>query len=144
VPGSASRGATCDGGISDGIGNRYPGPRGPRHGIAGESSACEAGIVAAYYHAPDIKKETRANRPGLQSRLLGEALACCGELSSKPSYIIPPMSGMPPPAIAGSFSGGSATIASVVRMFLAIEAAFCSAERVTIAGSMTPAAVRSP
>ena len=40
------------------------------------------------------------------------------------AYIIPPMSGMPAPAPAGSFSGGSATIASVVRMFLAIEAAF--------------------
>ena len=54
------------------------------------------------------------------------------------------MSGMPPPIAAPSFSGGSATIASVVRMFLAIEAAFCSAERVTIVGSMTPALTRSP
>ena len=34
-------------------------------------------------------------------------------------------------------------MASVVRMFLAIEAAFCSAERVTMAGSMTPALTRS-
>ena len=56
------------------------------------------------------------------------------------------MSGMPPPAgiPAPSFSGGSATIASVVRMFFAIEAAFCSAERVTIVGSMTPSPIRSP
>jgi hypothetical protein len=38
-------------------------------------------------------------------------------------YIIPLMSGMPPPP-AGSFSGTSATMASVVRMFLAIDAAF--------------------
>ena len=52
---------------------------------------------------------------------------------------IPP--GMPP---APSFSGGSATMASVVRMFLAIEAAFCSAERVTMVGSMTPSLIRSP
>src|ERR1700737_2786481 len=59
---------------------------------------------------------------------------------SASGYIIPLMSGMPPP---DSLSGISATIASVVRMFLAIEAAFCSAERVTIAGSMTPAATRS-
>jgi hypothetical protein len=29
-------------------------------------------------------------------------------------------------------------------MFLAIEAAFCSAERVTIVGSITPALTRSP
>jgi hypothetical protein len=35
------------------------------------------------------------------------------------------MSGMP--AAAGCFSGASATIASVVRMFFAIDAAFCSA-----------------
>jgi hypothetical protein len=40
-----------------------------------------------------------------------------------PPYIIPPMSGGIP-APAGSFSGGSATTASVVRMFLAIDAAF--------------------
>ena len=44
---------------------------------------------------------------------------------------------MPPPA--PFFSGLSATMHSVVRMFLAIEAAFCSAERVTLAGSMMPA-----
>src|SRR5262249_48382438 len=54
-------------------------------------------------------------------------------------YIIPPMSGMPAPAPAGVFSGASATIASVVRMFFAIDAAFCSAERVTIVGSVIPA-----
>ena len=42
---------------------------------------------------------------------------------------------MPAPA----FSGASATIASVVRMFFAIDAAFCSAERVTIVGSVMPA-----
>jgi hypothetical protein len=35
-------------------------------------------------------------------------------------------------------SGISETIVSVVRTFLAIDAAFCSAERVTIAGSMMP------
>ena len=57
-------------------------------------------------------------------------------------YIIPLMSGMPPPP-PESLSGTSATIASVVRMFLAIDAAFWSAERVTMAGSMTPAATRS-
>ena len=39
-------------------------------------------------------------------------------------YIMPPISGMPAPAPAGCFSAGSATIASVVRMFFAIEAAF--------------------
>ena len=40
------------------------------------------------------------------------------------SYIIPDMSGMPPPPPPEFFSGASATIASVVRMFFAIDAAF--------------------
>ena len=52
--------------------------------------------------------------------------------------------GMPPPAgIAGFSSGLSATTASVVRNRAAIEAAFCSAERVTLAASVTPAFTRS-
>jgi len=40
-------------------------------------------------------------------------------------------------------SGFSATTTSVVRNRPAIDAAFCSAERVTLAGSMMPAAIRS-
>ena len=54
-----------------------------------------------------------------------------------------PPPGMPAPAAAFSFSGLSATTASVVRNRAAIEAAFCSADRVTLAGSMTPALTRS-
>src|SRR2546425_877015 len=53
------------------------------------------------------------------------------------------MSGMPPPTPTGFFSGASATTASVVRMFFAIDAAFCSAERVTIVGSPIPLLSRS-
>src|SRR6266545_742716 len=51
----------------------------------------------------------------------------------------------PPGAPAGafSFSGLSATTTSVVRNRAAMEAAFCSADRVTLAGSMIPAASRS-
>ena len=50
----------------------------------------------------------------------------------------------PPPGMAGaSFSGLSAMTASVVRNSAAIEAAFCSAERVTLAASMTPILTRS-
>jgi len=47
----------------------------------------------------------------------------------------------PPPGAAGafSFSGFSTITASVVRNRPAMEAAFCSAERVTFAGSMIPA-----
>ena len=47
---------------------------------------------------------------------------------------------------AGAAAGGSgllATTASVVRNRPAMEAAFCSAERVTLTGSVTPAASRS-
>ena len=51
----------------------------------------------------------------------GDRWIAAGQLPA--GYIIPLMSGMPPPW-APSFSGGSATIASVVRMFLAIDAAF--------------------
>ena len=62
------------------------------------------------------------------------------------AYIIPmppmpPIPPMPPPGIAGMadfFSGLSATSASVVSTRPAIDAAFCSAARVTLAGSMTP------
>jgi hypothetical protein len=51
----------------------------------------------------------------------------------------------PPGAPAGafSFSGLSATTTSVVRNRAAMEAAFWSADRVTLAGSMIPAASRS-
>ncbi len=51
----------------------------------------------------------------------------------------------PPPGTAGAgfFSGLSAMTTSVVRNSPAIDAAFCSAERVTLAGSMMPVAIRS-
>ena len=46
--------------------------------------------------------------------------------------------------MAGAFSGFSATMASVVRNSAAIDAAFCSAERVTFVGSITPNFSMSP
>jgi len=52
---------------------------------------------------------------------------------------------MPPPpgaAGAGLSSFFSTTIASVVRSRPAMDAAFCSAVRVTVVGSMTPEATR--
>src|SRR5690606_12290558 len=55
----------------------------------------------------------------------------------------PPKSSGPPAGAAGAFSGLSATTASEVRNRPAIEPAFCSAERVTLTGSATPAASRS-
>src|SRR4029077_15466130 len=59
---------------------------------------------------------------------------------------MPPMPPMPPPGgIAGAdlSSGLSATMASVVSIRLATEAAFCSAVRTTLVGSMMPAFSRS-
>ena len=56
---------------------------------------------------------------------------------------MPPMPPMSPPAAGASGSGLSATTASVVRKRPAMDAAFCSAERVTFTGSMMPAARRS-
>src|SRR5580693_125991 len=59
------------------------------------------------------------------------------------AWLLPDQKSMspPPPGAAGalSFSGFSAITASVVRNRPAIDAAFCSAERVTFAGSMIPA-----
>jgi len=63
-------------------------------------------------------------------------------------YIIPsmpPMPPMPPPAGMGVSSlGASATMASVVSIRPATEAAFCSAVRVTLVGSRMPISIMSP
>jgi len=69
----------------------------------------------------------RLDRPislliGKQKPALNRGRLLLGNLSSCSCYIIPLMSGTL--FWADSFSGISATIASVVRMFLAIEAAF--------------------
>ena len=56
---------------------------------------------------------------------------------------MPPMPPVGSPAGAPAFSGLSATTASVVRNSAAMDAAFCSAERVTLTGSATPAFSRS-
>ena len=55
-------------------------------------------------------------------------------------YIMPPM---PPAGMAGASSSGSAMITSVVTISEPMEAAFCNALLVTMAGSMTPACTRS-
>ena len=57
------------------------------------------------------------------------------------AYIMPPMPPIPPmPAggIAGCSCGSSAITASVVKTRAAMLAAFCKAERVTLAGSTMP------
>ena len=57
---------------------------------------------------------------------------------------MPPIPPIPPPCLWPSSLGNSATIASVVRMRVATEAAFSSAQRVTLVGSSTPISTRSP
>ena len=63
-------------------------------------------------------------------------------------YIMPPMPPIPPmspPAGIGASSfGSSATIASVVIIRPATDAAFCNAERVTLVGSRMPDSTMSP
>ena len=61
-----------------------------------------------------------------------------------PAYIMPPIPPMPLiSGMAGAFSSFSSLIThSVVRSMEAIEAAFSSATRVTLVGSITPAASR--
>src|SRR5437763_10606067 len=112
---------------------------------ASNESRPEAGLPGGgTRRSPEVRKPRPApetlNRPG-PPRKEGARGGTRG--SPAVAYIIPPMSGMPAPAPTGFFSGGSATIASVVRMFFAIDAAFCSAERVTMVGSMIPALTRS-
>src|SRR5438132_12964517 len=74
---------------------------------------------------------------------LGDYYACLCVLQRLAAQYIPPMP--PPPGIGGifSFSFFSTTTHSVVRSSPAMDAAFCSAVRVTLVGSMTPAATRS-
>jgi len=56
---------------------------------------------------------------------------------------MPPMSGMPPPPPPPLGSGFSAIMASVVSSSPETDAACCRAVRTTLAGSMTPALIRS-
>src|ERR1700683_2187205 len=115
------------------------GPRGGRpHTVGGAGTGWRVRpesprykIALALYPAVMPRNPTQ-NGPGPRPRAV---LADFGRLGNQKS-----MSGPPPgPAGAGVFSGFSAMTASVVRNRPAIEAAFCSAERVTFAGSMMPA-----
>src|SRR5712691_5778485 len=81
--------------------------------------------------------------PWLSDVNLRDHYACLCVLQPLSAQYIPPMP--PPPGIAGifSFSFFSTTTHSVVRSSPAMDAAFCSAVRVTLVGSITPAATRS-
>ena len=67
-----------------------------------------------------------------QGRLLLEPPLLLASVDQKS---MPPMPPSPPGGMAGAFSGLSAITASVLKKRPAIEAAFCSAERVTLVGS---------
>src|SRR5712691_6815542 len=75
---------------------------------------------------------------------LRDHYACMCVLRRLGAQYIPPMP-PPPPGIGGifSFSFFSTTTHSVVSISAAMDAAFCRAVRVTLVGSMTPAATRS-
>ncbi len=68
---------------------------------------------------------------------------CAVVLADLAQKSMPPMPPSPPGMAGAAFSGLSATTASVVRNSAAIDAAFCSAERVTLAGSIMPSAIMS-
>src|SRR5699024_3248295 len=98
----------------------------------------DEGVVVA------LAAEGRGGRAAPRCR--GTALRCVtwspGGSAEKPTPPMPPISS--PPGIAGAaFSGLSAMTASVVRKSPAMEPAFCSALRVTLAGSMMPSAIMS-
>src|ERR1700759_1963800 len=89
-------------------------------------------------------------RPGLAGPEQDE-----GRVSGKPGLHAGPGQALPvpqcgwlcpwPSAAGASFSSGfSTTRVSVVSSMPAIDAAFCTADRVTFTGSMTPWAARSP
>src|SRR3954468_16940305 len=79
--------------------------------------------------AGDVLERPPRRAPGRAERVPGGE----GVLSQKS---MPPMPPSPPGMAGADFSGLSATTASVVRNRPAMDAAFCSAERVTLAGSM--------
>ena len=87
-----------------------------------------------------LTRRSPGPRPGLSRVLRRVRPAQRDDVADRQKSMSPPP-GMPPPAPAGS--GLSAMTASVVRNRAAIDAAFCSAERVTLAASMTPSLTRS-
>ncbi len=101
-------------------------------------------------HRRDSATEPGQNWPGSACLRCGGGPTCSARRSSASSPRNLWLRGetqksmSPPPGMAGaSFSGLSAMTASVVRNRAAIDAAFCSAERVTLAASMMPIFTRS-
>ena len=103
----------------------------------------EEGLLDDYRARPAYQQNDylgwidRAKRP--QTREKG----CTAEQRPQGAARADQKSSMPPPGMAGALSSGLSTMtASVVRNSAAMEPAFCSADSVTLAASMTPASTR--
>jgi hypothetical protein len=108
--------------------------------VPGPVSAPAASAIKLHFGSPQ-KAERRLPSPGIAFRhciSLGRRA-----VTQKSPPPMPPCECPPPPAGFSSF-GFSAISASVVSIKLATDAAFCSALRTTLTGSMTPSATRSP
>src|SRR5690606_27870387 len=103
-------------------------------GIEGAAKAAVAGGPAAALRLSGLAKKNAAP-PSQAARRVGRTTGRRADQKS-----------MSAEAGAGAFSslGSSATVASVVRIRPAMDAAFCSAVRVTLVGSTTPISTRSP
>jgi hypothetical protein len=88
------------------------------------------------YNRGEDAAPTRRTIQG-RSAAPGAIMNCCNR-----GYYIIPISPMPLPGAAGA--GSSPIMASVVIIRPATEAAFCSATRTTLAGSIIPISIRSP
>ena len=89
----------------------------------------------SYAEITEIRRDRREDFKSLQ----GEAPGACWLPNLPPDHMSMP----PGNALGLSSSCSSEMSASVVSISPAIDAAFCSAQRVTLAGSITPAATRS-
>ena len=133
-------------------------PATPRHGammrrmaVAGRgpptcTSATGAGrresIRAVDRHRrPNPRRTSRQTKKGRVAAALRNSNGPDRTYMSMP---MPPMPPMPPPGAGDSSLGASATIASVVSISEATDAAFCSAVRVTLVGSRMPISIMSP
>ena len=90
-------------------------------------------------HKADIGADKRGN-PGSTREALGPGFRDSGRPGLSAGELCP----WPSAAASSLSSGFSTTRVSVVSSMPAIEAAFCTADLVTLTGSMMPWAIRSP
>src|SRR5581483_5018652 len=117
------------------------GSRGPAHGGHGRDHPRRR---AGRHDQPQSPAQADAARGQVKEKPPAEARGFPreGDRTDPPALCLYIMSGDMPPGIPPPpflSSGTSVTIASVVSTIAAIDAAFCSADRVTLAGSTIPA-----